>query len=192
MEDEGDVKEGDVKEGDVKEGDVKEGDVKEGDVKEGDVKEGDVNEGDVSEGDADEGDWNSHIIEEFRANSGKVGGEFEGVPLLLLTTTGAKSGEAHTTPLIYLPYGDRLTVFASNSGAPRHPDWYFNLLAKPLATVEVRHKMFNATATPAEGEFRDDLFAQQCHLFPIFAEDQRKAGRKIPAIMLRMKGQPPR
>jgi deazaflavin-dependent oxidoreductase (nitroreductase family) len=141
---------------------------------------------------AEEGDWNSRIIEEFRANSGKVGGEFEDVPLLLLTTTGAKSGQPHTTPLIYLPYGDRLTVFASNSGAPTHPDWYYNLLALPMATVEVRHKIFQATATPATGEFLDQLFAEQVHLFPVFAEDQRKSGRKIPGIMLRMAGRPPR
>lgn len=139
-----------------------------------------------------EGDWNSHIIEEFRANQGKVGGEFEDVPLLLLTTTGVKSGQPHTTPLIYLPYGDRLVVFASNSGAPAHPHWYLNLLARPLGTVEVRHKIFEATATVADGEFRDQLFAEQTHLFPIFADDQRKAGRKIPAIMLRMAGKPPR
>ncbi len=138
------------------------------------------------------GDWNAHIIEEFRANAGKVGGEFEGTPLLLLTTTGAKTGNPHTTPLLYLPYGDRLVVFASNSGSAGHPDWYYNVLARPMATVEVRHKRFEATATIETGEFRDDLFAEQCHQFPVFGDDQRRTDRTIPAVSLRMAGRPPR
>ena len=141
---------------------------------------------------AEGGNWNSRIIEEFRANSGKVGGEFEGTPLLLLTTTGAQSGKPHTVPLLYLPYGDRLIVFASNGGAETHPDWYHNIVAHPMATVEVRHKIFEATATIELGEFRDELFAEHCHEFPIFADEQRKTSRKIPAVSLRMAGRKPR
>src|ERR1700726_252443 len=79
----------------------------------------------------DSNDWNRHTIEEFRANGGKVGGMWEGRPLLLLTTTGAKSGKHHTTPTMYLPDGNRLLVFASKGGAPTHPDWYHNLVAHP-------------------------------------------------------------
>ena len=141
---------------------------------------------------AEGGNWNSRIIEEFRANSGKVGGEFEGTPLLLLTTTGAQSGKRHTVPLLYLPYGDRLIVFASNGGAETHPDWYRNIVAHPMATVEVRHKIFEATATIEVGEFRDELFAEQCHEFPVFADEQRKTPRQIPAVSLRMAGRKPR
>jgi deazaflavin-dependent oxidoreductase (nitroreductase family) len=137
-------------------------------------------------------DWNSKIIEEFRANGGKVGGQFDGAPLLLLTTTGARSGNRHTTPLMYLPYGDRVVVFASKAGADTHPDWFHNILAHPTATVEVRHKIFEATATVEEGEFRDQLYAKQCQLYPGFAEYQRKTRRKIPAVSLRMAGRPPR
>jgi deazaflavin-dependent oxidoreductase (nitroreductase family) len=141
---------------------------------------------------ADSGDWNTKIIEEFRANAGKVGGQFEGAPLLILTTTGAKSGNEHTVPLMYLPYGDRLVVFASKAGADTNPDWYYNIVAYPMARVEVRHKIFAATATIETGEFRDQLFAEQARLYPGFAEYQRKTSRKIPAVSLRMAGQRPR
>jgi deazaflavin-dependent oxidoreductase (nitroreductase family) len=137
-------------------------------------------------------DWNTKVIEEFRTNNGKVGGQFEGAPLLLLTTTGAKSGKEHTTPLMYLPYGDRLVVFASKAGADTNPDWYYNIVAHPMATVEVRNKIFEATATVVTGEHRDQLFAQQAKLFPGFADYQRMTRRKIPAVSLRMAGRPPR
>ncbi len=141
---------------------------------------------------AAEADWNDRIISEFRANSGKVGGEFEGTPLLLLTTKGAKTGNPHTVPLLYLPYGDRLVVFASNSGSENHPDWYVNVLAHPMATVEVRHKMYVATVTIETGEFRDQLFADHSEQFPVFADEQRKTDRRIPAVSLRMAGKRPR
>jgi deazaflavin-dependent oxidoreductase (nitroreductase family) len=141
---------------------------------------------------ADGEDWNSHVIEEFRANKGKVGGDLEGAPLLLLTTTGAKTEKPHTTPLLYLPYGDRLIVFASKAGSDTHPDWYYNVKAHPMATVEVRHKMFQATVTIETGEFRDQLFDQQAQLYPDLAEFQRSTERKIPAVSLRMAGQRPR
>jgi deazaflavin-dependent oxidoreductase (nitroreductase family) len=92
-------------------------------------------------------DWNKQIIEEFRRNGGKVGGSFEGAPLLLLTTTGARSGMARTTPVMYLPDGDRMIVFASKAGASTNPDWYHNLVVHPKATVEVGSETFEAMAT---------------------------------------------
>lgn len=141
---------------------------------------------------ADGDSWNSKVIEEFRANGGKVGGQFEGAPLLLLTTIGAKTGVEHTTPLMYLPYGDRLIVFASKAGADTNPDWYFNLVAHPMATVEVNKRIFQATATVETGEFRDQLFAKQAQAFPGFADYQRQTRRKIPVVSLRMAGQKPR
>jgi deazaflavin-dependent oxidoreductase (nitroreductase family) len=141
---------------------------------------------------ADGDDWNTRIIEEFRANEGKVGGQFEGAPLLLLTTTGARTGRPHTVPLMYLPYGDRLVVFASKAGADTNPDWYHNVVAHPMATVEVRHKIYQATVTEETGEFRDQLFAEQVRRYPGFADYQRKTTRKIPVVSLRMAGQRPR
>ena len=141
---------------------------------------------------ADGDSWNDRIIEEFRANGGKVGGQFEGAPLLLLTTTGAKTGKRHTIPLMYLPYGDRMVVFASKAGADTNPDWYHNVVAHPMATVEVRDKILEATATIETGEFRDQLYEQQSRLYPGFAEYQQKTTRKIPVVSLRMAGQRPR
>ena len=133
---------------------------------------------------ADRNDWNRQTIEAFRANGGKVGGMWEGRPLLLLTTTGAKSGRRHTTPTMYLRDGDRLLVFASKGGAPTHPDWYHNLVAHPQVTVEVGTETYNATATVLTGEERDRLYARQAELYPQFGEYQRKTSRKIPVIAL--------
>ena len=132
----------------------------------------------------DRNDWNRQIIEEFRANGGKVGGMWEGKPLLLLTTTGAKSGQRHTTPTMYLTDGDRLLVFASKGGAPTNPAWYHNLLAHPEVTVEVGPETYKATATVLSGEERDRLYARQAERFPQFAEYQAKTSRKIPVIAL--------
>ena len=138
---------------------------------------------------ADRNDWNRQVIEEFRANGGKVGGMWEGRPLLLLTTTGARSGKRHTTPTMYLPDGDRLLVFASKGGAPTNPDWYHNLLAHPEVTVEVGSETYKATATPLTGEERDRLYARQAELYPQFADYQKKTTRKIPVVALeRRKG----
>jgi len=138
---------------------------------------------------ADMNDWNRQTIEAFRANKGKVGGMWEGRPLLLLTTTGAKSGQRRTTPTMYLPDGDRLLVFASKGGAPTNPDWYHNLLAHPQVTVEVGSETYEANATVLTGEERDRLFAKQAGLYPQFAEYQTKTTRKIPVIALeRRKG----
>jgi deazaflavin-dependent oxidoreductase (nitroreductase family) len=129
-------------------------------------------------------DWNSKIIEEFRTNGGKVGGPFEGAPLLLLTTTGAKSGKHHTSPIMYLPDGDRLFIFASKAGAPTNPDWYHNLVAHPHATVEVGTETFNVKATVTSGEERDRLYAQQAKMYPGFADYQKKTTRQIPVVAL--------
>src|SRR6516165_1100935 len=95
---------------------------------------------------ADRNDWNRGIIEEFRANGGKVGGMWEGRPLLLLTTTGAKSGQRRTTPTMFLRDGDRLLIFASKAGAPSNPAWYHNLRAHPQVTVEVGNETYDAAA----------------------------------------------
>ena len=133
---------------------------------------------------ADANDWNKGIIEEFRANDGKVGGQFEGAPLLLLTTTGAKSGQARTHPVMYLPDGDRLAVFASKGGAPANPDWYRNLVANPTVTVEVGGERFDANATVLTGEERDRLFRRQAELYPGFAEYEAKTTRTIPVVAL--------
>src|SRR5947209_5369720 len=104
--------------------------------------------------------WNQAVVDEFRANGGKVGGMWEGRPLLLLTTTGAKTGRRHTTPLMYNTDGDRLLVFATKGGAPNHPSWYHNLVANPTVTVEHGGETFEARAVPITGgEERDRLYS---------------------------------
>jgi deazaflavin-dependent oxidoreductase (nitroreductase family) len=133
---------------------------------------------------ADVNDWNSGIIEEFRASGGKVGGQFEGAPLLLLTTTGAKSGKKHTTPVMYLEDGDRVLVFASMAGAPTNPAWYHNLRANPEATVEVGADTYRVAAEVVEGEERDRLYAKQAAAYPGFAEYEAKTDRVIPVVAL--------
>jgi deazaflavin-dependent oxidoreductase (nitroreductase family) len=130
-------------------------------------------------------DWNQKIIDEFRANEGKVGGQFEGAPLLLLTTTGAKSGRRHTTPVMYLP-GDESTVyvFASKAGAPTDPQWYRNLVANPTVTVEIGTDKYDATASTLERDERDKKYAVQAKKYPGFAEYQEKTTRVIPVVAL--------
>lgn len=128
--------------------------------------------------------WNRQIMEEFHANAGKVGGPFEGVPLLLLTTIGARSGQRRTTPLGYMPDGDRLIIFATRGGLPTSPDWYYNLLAHPEVTVEVGTETFEVTAVVLTGEERDRLYARQVERAPVFAEYQARTTRKIPVIAL--------
>ncbi len=129
-------------------------------------------------------DYNRGVIDEFRSNEGKVGGPFEGADLLLLTTTGARSGRPHTTPLMYLRDGDRLVVFGTKGGAPRNPDWYHNLLAEPTAAVEVGTDRFEADARIASGAERGELYARQATRRPQFAEYEAKTSRKIPVIVL--------
>ena len=137
----------------------------------------------------DSNDWNRPTIEAFRANGGKVGGMWEGRPLLLLTTTGAKSDRRHTQPVMYLGDGDRLLVFASKGGAPTNPDWYHNLLAHPEVTVEVGNETYDAIATPLKGEERDRIYARWVEMYPQFGEYERNITRKIPVIALqRRKG----
>jgi deazaflavin-dependent oxidoreductase (nitroreductase family) len=128
--------------------------------------------------------WNDRIIEEFRAKGGRGVAGF-GDHLLLLTTHGAKSGKAHTTPLAFHRDGDHYVVIASKGGAPHHPDWYHNLLAHPDAELEVGSERFavHATALPS-GPERDRLFEQQAQLMPGFREYERKTSRIIPAVVL--------
>src|SRR5690349_4301111 len=125
-------------------------------------------------------DWNRSVIEEFRATGGKPGGQLEGTYNLLLTTLGAKSGQRRTNPLLYLPYDDRFVIFGSKGGSPSHPDWYYNLLAHPQATIEVGTETIEVTAKVATGELRDQLYAAQVKIIPQFAEYQEKASRQIP------------
>src|SRR5439155_15700489 len=129
-------------------------------------------------------DWNTRIIEEFRANDGRVGGQFAGAPVLLLTTTGAKTGRRYTNPVMYLPDGDRVVVFASKGGAPTNPDWYHNLVAHPRVTVELGTEQYEADAAVITGEARNQLYARQAELYPGFAEYEAKTARTIPVIAL--------
>jgi deazaflavin-dependent oxidoreductase (nitroreductase family) len=129
-------------------------------------------------------DFNQRIIEEFRANAGKVGGPFAGAPMLLLKTTGAKSGRERVTPLVYLPDGDRYLIFASKGGSPENPAWYHNLVAHPDTTIEVGTETIPVTATVLRGEERDRLYAKQAGLRPAFGEYQQKTTRTIPVIAL--------
>jgi deazaflavin-dependent oxidoreductase (nitroreductase family) len=128
--------------------------------------------------------FNAKIIREFRENEGKVGGPFEGAPLLLLTSTGAKSGQPRTSPMMYLPDGGRYLVFASKAGAPTNPDWYHNLVAHPDASIEVGTERFAVKATVITGAERDELYARQAELYPGFAEYEAKTTRIIPVIAL--------
>lgn len=133
---------------------------------------------------ADGNDFNRKIIDEFRASGGKVGGGFEGAPLLLLTTTGAKTGAARVHPVMYLDDGGRRYVFASKAGADTNPDWYHNLLAHPDVSVEVGSDTIEARATPVEGSERDRVYAEQARRYPGFAEYQEKTDRVIPVVAL--------
>ena len=129
-------------------------------------------------------DYNQQIIAEFRANAGRVGGSWEGRDLLLLTTTGRKSGNKHTTPMVYTRDGDRLLVYASKGGAPKHPDWYLNLVADPQVIVEVLGERYDATAAPLQGDERDREYAAQTERVPTFGEYQEKTTRVIPVVAL--------
>lgn len=129
-------------------------------------------------------DYNAQIIEEFRANAGRLGGTWEGRDLLLLTTTGRKSARKHTTPIVYTRDGERLLVYASKAGAPTHPDWYLNLVADPRVVVEVGPDRYDAIATPLEGEERDREFAAQAARNPVFADYAEKTSRVIPVVAL--------
>jgi deazaflavin-dependent oxidoreductase (nitroreductase family) len=129
-------------------------------------------------------DFNETLIEEFRANGGKVGGMFEGRDLLLLHTTGAKTGRRRVNPVAYRRDGDRLAVFGTKGGADTHPDWYYNVRAHPDATVEVGSERFDVTARIAESEERDRIWADQKAEIPAFAEYEKKTERVIPVVVL--------
>jgi deazaflavin-dependent oxidoreductase (nitroreductase family) len=137
---------------------------------------------------SDMDDFNRAIIDEFRANDGKVGGPFEGAPVLLLTATGAKSGQQRTTPVMYLPDGDRMVIFASKGGAPTNPGWFHNLRANPTATVEVGNDTVEVEAVVTEGDERERLFRKQAELYPQFADYETKTTRQIPVVALQPKG----
>ena len=129
-------------------------------------------------------DWNKTIIEEFRANGGKVGGYFADVTVLLLHTQGAKSQQPRLNPLVYLTDGDRLVIAASKRGAPTNPDWYYNLVANPVVTVEVGTEKFQARAMIAEEPERTHLYDRMAAAMPNYAEYQRNTTRTIPVIIL--------
>ncbi len=129
-------------------------------------------------------DFNAQVIEEFRANHGKVGGNFEGAPLLLLHSVGAKSGETRVSPMMYLPDGERFLVFASKAGAPSNPDWYYNLTANPDATIEVGDETLDVRAEELPRPERDEKYAEQAALFPGFADYEKKTDRVIPVLAL--------
>jgi deazaflavin-dependent oxidoreductase (nitroreductase family) len=129
-------------------------------------------------------DFNAQLIEEFRANGGKAGGIFEGMPLLLLHNVGAKSGREFVTPLAYLADGGRHVIFASKGGAPVNPGWYHNLKAEPNVSIEVGAETLAVVAAEATGEERDRLFRTQAEQQPQFAEYATKTDRKIPVIVL--------
>jgi deazaflavin-dependent oxidoreductase (nitroreductase family) len=129
-------------------------------------------------------DFNAQIIAEFRANRGRVGGRFEGATLLLLHTTGAKSGTPRTNPVAYLADGGRYVVFASKAGAPTDPGWYHNLRAHPDVSIEVEDRTIEVTASEVTGSERDRLYDRQTERSPQFADYQAKTERVIPVIAL--------
>lgn len=129
-------------------------------------------------------DWNTQIIEEFRSNGGKVGGQFEGAPLLLLHHTGAKTGTERVTPLMYQAVGDDYAIFASKAGAPTNPDWFHNLLANPRTTAEVGTDTIPVTARVAEADERDRIWTKQKADYPGFAEYEEATTRQIPVVIL--------
>lgn len=127
-------------------------------------------------------DFNAQVINEFRANEGKVGGMFEGARMVLITTTGAKSGRQVTSPLVFLPDGERIVLIASNGGADKHPAWYHNLRANPELTVEIGTESYPAKAEVVTGTERDELYARMVEIMPGFGEYQAKTSRLIPVV----------
>jgi deazaflavin-dependent oxidoreductase (nitroreductase family) len=132
-------------------------------------------------------DWNQKNIEEFRANQGKVGGQFEGAPMLLLHHKGRKSGQQRVNPLVYHTDGDRYLIFGSMGGSSEHPQWYRNIKANPDVSLEVGTEQFDATAEEVTGPDRDRLYEENAKLRPAFADYQNRTTRKIPVIALKRK-----
>lgn len=129
-------------------------------------------------------DWNKKIIEEFRANGGKVGGQFEGAPMLIMHTTGAKSGKERVIPVMYQAVGDDFAVFASKAGAPSNPDWYHNLVAHPDITVEVGSDTVAVRARVTKGDERQEIWTRQKADYPQFAGYEEATTREIPVVIL--------
>ena len=129
-------------------------------------------------------DWNDKIIAEFRENGGKVGGNFENAPLLLLHTTGAKSGQDRVAPVMYRQVGDAIAVFASKAGAPDNPDWYHNIKANPAVSAEIGSGTKTFTARIADPEEREPIWTAQKAEYPGFAEYEGKTDRVIPVVLL--------
>lgn len=130
-------------------------------------------------------DWNSGIIREFRENGGKVGGMFEGAPMIIIHSIGAKSGAVRETPLVSYSEDDRLFIFASKGGAPDNPAWYHNLVANPRIEVEVGTETFEVEARVLTGVERDEIYAKQAALLPNFAEYAANTTRTIPVVELK-------
>ena len=141
----------------------------------------------------DMNDWNSKVVEEFRANGGKVGGQMEGWPIVLLHHVGAKSGTERVNPLVYQRLGDdSVAVFASKGGAPTNPDWYYNVTAHPETKIEIGTESYPVTARVATGEERQKIWNAQKETFPNFAEyEKTSAGREIPVVVLERVASPP-
>ncbi len=133
---------------------------------------------------SEESDFNRRNIEEFRANHGRMGGQFEGAPVLLLHSIGAHSGEERVTPMMYLPDADRYLVFASAAGRDRNPAWYHNLVAHPDVRIEVGDDVVEVHAVELHGPERDAKYAVQAERYPGFAEYERKTTRTIPVLAL--------
>ena len=131
----------------------------------------------------DPNEWNRKVIEEFRANGGKVGGNFQGAPMILIHHRGAKTGTERVNPLMYQKVEGGYAVFASKGGAPKAPDWYHNLVANPETSVEVGTDTIPVRARVAAGEERERIWEQQKRDYPTFAEYEQKANREIPVIV---------
>ena len=129
-------------------------------------------------------EYNARLIEEFRANSGRVGGTWAGTPLLLVHHSGAKSGLSRVTPLAYLPDDERYLIWAANGGAPKNPSWYHNLKTHPRASIEVSGETIVVLAEEVTGDKRDHLFARAAERFPSLADLARKSRRVIPLMVL--------
>jgi deazaflavin-dependent oxidoreductase (nitroreductase family) len=129
-------------------------------------------------------DWNEKVIAEFRANQGRVGGQFEGAPLLLLHSTGAKSGQERVNPVMYQAVGNGFAVFASKAGADTNPDWYHNLRAHPQARIEVGTQTLDVTARVLDADEREPIWEEQKARYPGFAGYETKTDRVIPVVML--------
>ena len=133
-------------------------------------------------------DWNAEIIKEFRANAGKVGGQFEGAPVLLLEHTGAKTGTVRVSPLMYQSVGDSIAIFASKAGADTNPDWLHNLIANPDTTIEVGTDRVEVTARVADDAERHPIWEDQKRDYPGFAGYEAGTTRQIPVVILDRRG----